>query len=238
MSLNVGVPVQECEGERAGQPQRPVRQRIPEGEEGLAEGDAVRPVLAEEGPVHLPAEGVFVEGPHRLGEVLLAAVAPVQTAHRHPYGPGQFLGLHVLIAMPAQHLRRALHHPREVMLREPHPLPPPAPLPGRPSRGRNITSTIPFYRRGLTWRIGRGGPSLQVGRRGRGRLPRFREVAGGTDTCIRAHCFAPRHAQGTGAFVPQSQEQVHAHRSAVLRPRAVVRAKSRVPVSGASHSPG
>jgi hypothetical protein len=70
---------------------------------------------------------------HELGEAVLAAIAPVEGAHRHAGGLGHLLGAHVAQATQ-RHERRGLPHGHEVQLfQAPHAsYPLPAPPRGAP----------------------------------------------------------------------------------------------------------
>jgi hypothetical protein len=146
------VPVQEGEAEGARQRERPVHQAVPEGEERLAEVYLRgRTQLRGGSPFRRAAEVVLAVRLRRLGKGLLAAIAPVQRAHRHARHPGQLLRRHVVVAAQPQHLRHVAHHPAVVQLQQPHPPSPSPTPPGGPLGGRNVPSANTFYRRGLTW---------------------------------------------------------------------------------------
>jgi len=89
--------------------QRPPGQLPPEGEEGLGEVDARLVVLQQERHVRLIAELLLGEVAHRQRQSPLAAVVPVQRAHRDAQGLGQRGSLHILIAAPRQQSRRGAH---------------------------------------------------------------------------------------------------------------------------------
>jgi hypothetical protein len=136
---DVRVPVQEGEGEEAGLLQGRTDQLPPEGEEGLTEVPILPAVLTLEAAARADAQGILREVSHRQREAVLAAVAPVESAHRHAQRPGQLRGLHVLVPPTRQQPRRLAHGVDAHLLQNPHA---PSPCPsGRLSAGRNLPST-------------------------------------------------------------------------------------------------
>ncbi len=132
------MPVQEGEAEEVRMPQRPPDQFPPEGVEGPAEVHARLHMLHEEGDVGPVAEFPLGVVAHGQRQALLAAVVPVQRAHREAHGPRQLAGLHVVVAPPRQQRRRRVHGLGVHHLQNPHPLPLPAPR--RLPAGMNVPS--------------------------------------------------------------------------------------------------
>jgi hypothetical protein len=126
----VRVPVQEGEAEELGLRLRAPGQFPKEGVEGLAEVALRGPHSHLEAHARQVAHLALGELAHLLGKAVLAAVAPVEAAHRQPPGLRHLLGPHLAIAT-LRHQPRGLTHRHEVqLLQAPH-TPPSSPPPGR-----------------------------------------------------------------------------------------------------------
>lgn len=122
------VPMQEREAEEADVLKRPADQLPPEAVEGVAEVRSRRPTLPLELPARHRAQRALGEVPYRQGQALLAAMLPVQRAHRHMHRPRQLRGPHVVVAPLRQQHRHAPHVVGVGLLHYPH-----APAPSAPS---------------------------------------------------------------------------------------------------------
>ncbi len=154
--VRVRVVVKEGESHEVGLQQRPGRELAPEGDEdvvkALPQRVAIRHLVGDEAGVGQLALG---EGPYRPRDALLAAVVTIQRAHREPRGPGQFRGPDVVETPLRQQLRRVTQ-PESAHLRQR--VHSPVPLPSRPSRGRNVPSTMTCLQGGsdTRWEVGSG----------------------------------------------------------------------------------
>jgi hypothetical protein len=202
------MPVQEGEVEGLRLRHRAPGEPLPEQVEGLAIAALGRPQPYLEAPARHAAHLALGPLAHLPGEAALAAVAPVEAAHRQARRLRHLLGPHMAEAAH-RHQRGRLAHVHDVqLLQAPHPRPLPAPG-GDPSVEGAFLPPRPVYPRGLTWWGGRARRAVVTWHVTRSRAPRS-ELAEGAPR-------PPLHGRGGTLF------RVAANQGEGRRPVAGVR---------------